>query len=493
MTPEDRDPRVRELVFELIDAAPAPPPFPEAGVAVTGRVATRARRPRSWAVALLAALLVAGSVAAVVIARRSPAQHPLGPAAAPSVAFVDGRGLVVRAPSGAETVVTRGPVVTPKWSPSGEWLAYEDSGSVFVVRSDGRHPISLGDFGTFEWSPVVDALATTDKAGVRVWSMHDTAPQSVGIEPQVGGVDSEALSVVWSADGTSLAMAMERRDHTGPGAPVDSLWLATDVCRPSAPVECGAPRKLTHIPYTPGPEDYPLLVTAFGFDDTQVLFWADYIGSSSIEMDGLPLRAVSVDGGKAAGIATTIVRDSWVGPSPDGSKLLVVRSNGRMVTDLRQLEVCTAPDACRKIAAAPDVQTLDPAWSPDGKQIAFVRETNASYTPPLVDNGIDWRTKYRNRTLWIANADGSDPHEVTAAGRGVADPQFAPDGRSIVFVRDARVWQLDLATGHIEPLTGSLRTAPTCTFDDCLPDVAPYEGINLWSTHYAVKFAEPSH
>src|SRR5262249_40538377 len=111
---------------------------------------------------------------------------------------------------------------------------------------------------------------------------------------------------------------------------------------------------------------------------------------------------------------------------------------------------------------------------------------------PVVGGAIDWRTKYRSRTLWLANADGSDARELTAAGEGIADPQFAPGGQSIVFVRDARVWQLDLAHGEIEPLTGSLRTAATCPFDDCLPDVAPYEGTNLWSTYYAVIFAEPA-
>jgi Tol biopolymer transport system component len=285
---------------------------------------------------------------------------------------------------------------------------------------------------------------------------------------------------------------MERRDHAGPGAPTDSLWLATGVCRPAAPVECGTPRGLTRIPYTPGTDAYPLLVTGFGFDNSQVLFWTDYVGSSSIMMDGLPLSAVSIDGGTATTIATTIVRDSWVQPSPDGSKLLVVRSTGRMVTDPREVDVCTAPDACHALASGRDVQTLDPSWSADGRRIAFVRETNASFTPPLVNNSVDWTTKYRNRSLWIANADGSDVHEITAAGSGIADPQFAPDGKSIVFVRDARVWQLDLATGQATALTGSLRPTTACTFDDCLPDVAPYEATNLWSNYYTVKFGDTS-
>src|SRR5947207_2183471 len=166
MTTEARDPRVRQLVFELIDAAPAPPPFPEAGVAVAHRVATRARRPRSWAVAVLAALLVVGAVTAMVVARRTPTQHPVASTGAATVAYIDGRGLVVRSPSGQEMVVARGAVAAPRWSPSGDWLAYHERDALWAVRADGSHPTRLtgtasGDYVpvAYSWSPTVDALA----------------------------------------------------------------------------------------------------------------------------------------------------------------------------------------------------------------------------------------------------------------------------------------------------------------------------------------------
>jgi TolB protein len=488
MTTEARDPRVRELVFELVDAAPDAPPFPAAALAE--QMPEWPRRPRSLLVAALAALLVVGTVGAVLLVRRTPEHGPLGaPVGAATVAYVDARGLVVRTSPGEETVVARGAVSAPRWSPSGDWLAYREDNEVWVVRADGSARRLIGKLDGFAWSPTVDALAVTDQGGVRVWSMQGPTPESVTINPPVGGIEHDAQSFAWSRDGTSLAIEMERRDHAGPGAPVASLWIARGVCRMVEPGGCSTPSAVQQIPYTPGANDYPLLVAGFGFDDTQLLFWSDYIGSSSIMMDGLPLRAVPVHGGRATNIGTTIVRNDWVQPSPDGSRLLVVRSSGRMVTDSREVELCTASDACRPIAPAPDVQTLDPAWSPDGQRIAFVRETQASFTPPLVNNGIDWTVKYRNRSLWVAKADGSDAHEVVAAGRGIADPQFSPDGQSIVFVRDARVWDLDLASGNVVPLSGSLRPTTGCTFEDCLPDVAPYEGTNLWSDHYAVKFA----
>src|SRR5690349_23412532 len=101
MTTEPRDPHVRRLVFELLDAAPAPPPFPAGGVADTEHTLPHAPRPRSLLVAALTVLLVVGTVTAVVVTRRAPAHKgPVAaPGGAPAVAYVDGRGLVVRSPS----------------------------------------------------------------------------------------------------------------------------------------------------------------------------------------------------------------------------------------------------------------------------------------------------------------------------------------------------------------------------------------------------------
>ena len=134
---------------------------------------------------------------------------------------------------------------------------------------------------------------------------------------------------------------------------------------------------------------------------------------------------------------------------------------------------------------------MDPTWSPDGARIAFVRETRASFSPPVQGGGVDWRVKYRYRTLWIANADGSQAREIAAAGAGIADPQFSPDGKSIVFVRDATLWVIDLATSRVSQLSGSMRVG-SCTFDTCLPDEQPYEITAFWSNVEAVHFAAAS-
>ena len=64
------------------------------------------------------------------------------------------------------------------------------------------------------------------------------------------------------------------------------------------------------------------------------------------------------------------------------------------------------------------VQNLDPAWSPDGKQIAFLSDRDN----PGVENDI-----------WIMNADGSSPRQLTNDPVDDFSIDWAPDGSRLVF------------------------------------------------------------
>jgi Tol biopolymer transport system component len=89
-----------------------------------------------------------------------------------------------------------------------------------------------------------------------------------------------------------------------------------------------------------------------------------------------------------------------------------------------------------------------PAWSPDGRRIAF--------------------QSYRDGTwhIWSVGADGSDLRQHTFGPYDEREPDWSPDGRYLVFSSDRSgnydVWRLELATERLERLT-----------DDPADDYAP--------------------
>jgi Tol biopolymer transport system component len=110
---------------------------------------------------------------------------------------------------------------------------------------------------------------------------------------------------------------------------------------------------------------------------------------------------------------STIMFDALTHGTPPGTKvnLFTVSPSG---TGLAQL-----PLLAGKFSG-------DPAYSPDGKQISF-DEDNSVADP-------------RSHGIFIANADGSNPHQLTLASRSPTgafdtESQWSPDGQTIAFTR----------------------------------------------------------
>ncbi len=168
--------------------------------------------------------------------------------------------------------------------------------------------------------------------------------------------------------------------------------------------------------------------------------------------------------------------------SPDGTRLLYASTAGGS-SDLYVRWMDSGNEAkLSHLTESPGA----PAWSPDGKWIAFtmfVPESSPSIAQmPAMPDGADWgppikftdRVTYRtdedgylkqgHTHLFLLPADGGTPRQLTAGAYDDGAPQWAPDGRAILFSANRRdsadfqplnseIYEVSLADDSVRALT----------------------------------------
>jgi dipeptidyl aminopeptidase/acylaminoacyl peptidase len=125
-------------------------------------------------------------------------------------------------------------------------------------------------------------------------------------------------------------------------------------------------------------------------------------------------------------------------PSPDGTRAIVPVTTYDMETNEGTTRLWELPaDATGAGPGAPahalttaDASSGQPAWSPDGRRLAFTRK-------PGGDAGDGKRKKGPAHPdapqLFVMPTDGGEPERVTDLPFGVAEPRWFPDGRRVGF------------------------------------------------------------
>ena len=307
--------------------------------------------PRRRAPAMIAALAVAAAGITTLVLVFGPAgPTPVGAPRGAQIAFVrtDCVGLcrepsetwVMNADGSEARRLVQG--AQPAWSPDGTMIAYvRDPGRLYVASADGSNP-----------RPIASCE---------------------------GPCESD-LYPTWSPDGSRIAFIRQGRIGPAPQRPTSDLYLV--------PLAGSAPRSLDVCRMPRCSSDW---IPAWSPDGRTIAFGSVVPSSETKRPFVEVVRLLDVESGSLR----TLVRGgsqglSW---SPDSNSLVITKNAGLVVInrEATRLQRITGCDGC---------DDSDPAWSPDGRWIAFTRTTNAG----------------RTSRIYLVHPDGSDLHAIYGGG-----------------------------------------------------------------------------
>ncbi|HSP54779.1 MAG TPA: hypothetical protein VLS25_04245 [Dehalococcoidia bacterium] len=154
---------------------------------------------------------------------------------------------------------------------------------------------------------------------------------------------------------------------------------------------------------------------------------------------GSHIFVMNLDGSEVTQLTESPGYDSAPAWSPDGTKIAFTRVDAVSSPGVQgqyDIAVINADGSGLTMLTDDPGIDQDPAWSPDGGQIAF-----ASYR-----DGVE------NFEIFVMASDGNGLRQLTNAGDGYvsASPSWSPDGATIVFVRGGQTITSDICTMRAE-------------------------------------------
>jgi len=231
------------------------------------------------------------------------------------------------------------------------------------------------------------------------------------------GDDAMYFSPAWSPDGSQLAV--EREILHGTTMEKGIYVMNADGTGLRRVLDITTPRVLSAASIHWSPDGTQIAFVRY--DHPRGSPVSDWIQQLMVmDADGSNLRAVTQpeDG---------LVRSfSW---SPDGSQVVFTKQFPKPMDTYGQdlgYDLFVVPTGGgRPVALTKDGRSMDPAWSPEGTQIAFVSRRE--------------KMEGRRDTIYLMNADGTGRTVLTTEGTPDGEPTWSPDGSAIAFIRFVNV------------------------------------------------------
>ena len=282
----------------------------------------------------------------------------------------------------------------------------------------------LSPDGQFATYTVETALLKEDKNEDRIWMVSTKGGDAMPLT--AGGVSSSHAR--WSPDGKVIAFLSARDEGK------TQVWLV--------PRSGGEAERLTETPQDV--EDF-----AWSQDSRRLVL---------VLRDPKPeeLEGAKEKKDKPAGKENPKTQKPWV------IDRLQFKMDEVGYLDRRRTHLYVFDLAAKTLmqATSGDFDDSEPAWSPDGKSIAF----SSNRSKPDADATYDIN-------IWVVAADNADKGahltQVTTNPGADATPSWSPDGKWITYVAQLEPRLFDYATRHVavSPATGGAAKVLTLTFD----------------------------
>lgn len=327
----------------------------------------------------------------------------------------------------------------PRFSPDGEWLVYAvgaRANTLGLARSDGSSARVISRYGGANWLPDGDLLI-----GRRLFRVDPH-----GRVVRVGTAPADL--VAWSPSGDRFAFVSRTivKGRNGAFHGVERLEIA-DSLDGKRTIWRRTPFSFTRLGGFRGNVNGGVVVLP---RREGVLYWVDPDQSNSYAADGLSLYALRAPMAKPITLAVTVGDTVSVGP---GGRLAIGAGGNRYAWITKNVVTCNAASArCRNIVTPPGLLAIDPAWSPDGKTLAFVQASARPEGDFFQATIARW---YATHTLWLLRAGATHATKV-ADTQGAAAPAWSSNGGSILYVAGDALWLIPRIGAKPEKIAGPL-------------------------------------